>query len=48
MAVTTPDGAVEDPGLALVVVVAELGHLVADPEHPAAVAAFGLSVDRSG
>ena len=31
------DGAVEDPGGALVVVVAQLGDLVADPEHPAAV-----------
>src|SRR6476661_6418024 len=34
------DGAVEDPGGALVIVVAQLGDLVADPEHPAAVAPF--------
>lgn len=33
-------GAVEDPGGALVVVVAQLGHLVADAEDPSAVAAF--------
>ena len=34
------DGAVEDAGGALVVVVAQLGDLVPDPEDPAAVAAF--------
>ena len=36
-----PDGAVEDARRALVVVVPQLGHLVADPEHAPAVAPFG-------
>ena len=33
------DGAVEDPGGAFVIVVPQLRHLVADPEHPAAASA---------
>ena len=32
-----PDGAVEDPGLAFVVVAAQLGDLIPDAEHPPAV-----------
>src|SRR4029077_6317930 len=42
------DGAVEDAGGALVVVVAQLGDLVADPEAPAAVAPFRRAVMGRG
>src|SRR5712691_4532400 len=36
------DGAIEDPGGAFVIVVPQLRDLVTDPEHAAAVAAFGV------
>ena len=42
------DGAVEDPGAALVLVVAQLGDLVPDPEYPAAVTPFGLPLPGRG
>ena len=41
-------GAVEDAGGALVVVVAQLGDLIADPEHPAAVAPLGRTFGIGG
>jgi hypothetical protein len=43
-----PDGAVEHPGRALVVVVADLGDLVADAEHPSADPSFWQSFPAWG
>ena len=43
-----PDGAVEDPRLAFVVVVAQLGDLVPDAEHPPAVALLRRPVASRG